>query len=438
MTGDDSRAPWSALDWFIHSEVVGSAVLLAGTVAAMLWANSPWAESYVHLAHTKIGISVGASGLTLSLQHWINDGLMAVFFFVVGLEIKRELVVGHLSSIRQALLPVGAAVGGMVCPAVIYALLNAGGPGAHGWGIPMATDIAFALGILALLGSRVPIGLKVFLTALAIADDLGAVLVIALVYTTEIRWLPLAATLACLLLLAGSIRTGRRHPLLNGVFVIGVWLSVLASGIHATVAGILIAMLVPVRPRLSPAEFFARVSKGIAALRAVEPTRDSVLADEAQLDVLMRLDDATTDMRPPGLTLERFLHPLQAFLVLPLFAFVNAGVSIGTRALDTLAHPVALGILAGLVLGKVVGVSLSSWLVVRWGSARLPDGVTWPQIVGAGLLAGVGFTMSLFVGELAFGGDTLRDAAKLGILGASLASGACGYLVLRIILSRPS
>jgi NhaA family Na+:H+ antiporter len=435
MTGD-SRGPSSALDWFIHSEVAGSAVLLAGTVAAMLWANSPWAESYDHLAHTEIGISVGARGLVLSLQHWINDGLMAVFFFVVGLEIKRELVVGHLSSARQALLPVAAAIGGMACPAMLYALLNAGGPGAHGWGIPMATDIAFALGILALLGSRVPIGLKVFLTALAIADDLGAVLVIALVYTTKIRWLPLAVTLACLLLLAVSIRTHRPHPLINGALVIGVWLSVLASGIHATVAGILVALLVPVRPRLSPSEFFDMVSQGLTALRAVEPTRDSVVADRAQLDLLVRLDDAASDMRPPGLTLERFLHPVQAFFILPLFAFVNAGVSIGTRALDTLAHPVTLGVITGLVAGKVVGVSVTSWLVVRWGGARLPDGVTWAQIVGAGLLAGVGFTMSLFVGELAFDAETLRNAAKLGILVASLGAGAFGYLLLRLVLGR--
>jgi NhaA family Na+:H+ antiporter len=432
MAGGPRAAPSGVLDWFIHSEVAGSVVLLAATVAAMVWANSPWAESYVQLSHTKIGISIGGQSLTLSLQHWINDALMVVFFFVVGLEIKRELLVGHLSSVRQAMLPVAAAAGGMLCPAVIYALLNAGGPGAPGWGIPMATDIAFALGILATLGSRVPIGLKVFLTALAIADDLGAVLVIAIFYTAEIRWLPLGAALACLLLFALLIRAGLRNPLLYVVLVGGVWLSVFASGIHATVAGILVAMLVPVRPRLGPTEFFRRASEGLDTLRAVEFTRDSVLADEAQLDALVRLDDAATDMRPPGLTLERFFHPLQAFFILPLFAFVNAGVSFAGRTLDTLAHPITVGIVAGLVLGKLIGVSLMSWLVVRWSSGQLPDRVTWPQIVGAGLLAGVGFTMSLFLGDLAFEGETLRSAAKVGILVASLAAGVCGYVVLWI------
>jgi NhaA family Na+:H+ antiporter len=409
--------------------------LLACTVAAMVWANSPWAESYVRFAHTKIAVSFGSHSFALSLQHWINDALMAVFFFVIGLEIKRELVVGHLSSVRQAILPVAAAVGGMVSPAIVYAFVNAGGPGAAGWGIPMATDIAFALGILALLGRRVPIGLKVFLTALAIADDLGAVLVIALFYTAEIRWLPLGAALACLLLLAVVIRTGLRRPLFYGVVVAGVWLSVFASGVHTTVAGILVAMLVPARPRLRPTEFFARVSEGLAALRVVELTRDSVLADEAQLDALMLLDDAATDMQPPGLALERYLHPLQALLILPLFAFVNAGVSLGGRALDILTEPVTLGVMAGLVLGKVSGISLMSWLAVRWGLAQLPEGVTWPHVVGAGLLGGVGFTMSLFVSELAFETETVLNSAKLGILVASVTAGVSGYLVLRTSLS---
>jgi Na+:H+ antiporter, NhaA family len=437
MSEQGRASSGGVLDWFIHSAVAGSAVLLASTAAAMVWANSPWAASYVHLAHTTIAISIGTQSLALSLQHWINDALMVIFFFVVGLEIKRELVVGHLSSVRRAILPVAAAAGGMICPAVLYALLNAGGPGADGWGIPMATDIAFALGILALLGDRVPVGLKVFLTALAIADDLGAVLVIAVFYTAQIRWFPLGAALVCLLFLAGAIRAGVRHPVLYGVLAIGVWLSVLLSGIHATVAGILVAMLVPVRPRLSPAEFLARTSRGLDQFRAVGFTRDSGLADEAQLDALVRLEEAASEMRPPGLTFERFLHPLQTFFVLPLFAFVNAGVSLGGRALDTLAHPIALGVMAGLVLGKVIGVSLTSWLAVRMGLTQLPERVTWPQLVGAGLLAGVGFTMSLFVSELAFASEPLLNAAKLGILVASLAAGLLGYVVLRVGLPRP-
>ena len=437
MTRPSPRtAPSYVLDWFIHSQVAGSVVLLVSTIAAMLWANSPWAETYFQLNHTKIGISIGSQVLALSLQHWINDALMVVFFFVVGLEIKRELVAGHLSSARRAILPVAAALGGMIVPAVIYACFNIGGPGARGWGVPMATDIAFALGILALLGDRVPIGLKVFLTALAIADDLGAVLVIALVYTVDIHWLALAAAGFCLLLLGLVIRAGVRQPLFYLALAIGVWLAVFKSGIHATVAGVLMAMLVPIRPRLHPAEFFARVSQGLEALRPAELTASSVLANEAQLDALVRLDDAATDMRPPGLTLERFLHPVQALFILPLFAFVNAGVSLGAEALKTLTHPVTLGVIAGLVLGKLVGVSLASWLAVRSGWAQLPEGVTWSQIVGASLLAGVGFTMSLFVDELAFVEEALRDAAKVGILVASLTAGALGYLVLRHVLAK--
>src|SRR5215831_7608531 len=437
MTRDSPRTRSSyVLDWFIHSQVAGSAVLLASTIVAMLWANSPWADAYFRLNHTKIGVSVGPHALALSLQHWINDALMVVFFFVVGLEIKRELVAGHLSSTRRAILPVAAALGGMIVPALIYACFNVGGPGSHGWGIPMATDIAFALGILALLGDRVPIGLKVFLTALAIADDLGAVLVIALVYTAEINWLALGSAILCLLLLGALIRAGVRQPLFYLALAIGVWLMVFKSGIHATVAGVLMAMLVPIRPRLHPAEFFARVSEGLDALRSAELTTSSVLANEAQLDALVRLDDAATDMRPPGLTLERFLHPLQALFILPLFAFVNAGVSLGAEALQTLTHPVTLGVIGGLVLGKLVGVTFASWVAVRSGWAQLPEGVTWSQIVGAGFLAGVGFTMSLFVGELAFSEEALRDAAKVGILVASLTAGALGYLVLRAVLAQ--
>lgn len=436
--GDTNRASGSTvLDWFVHSEVTGSVVLLACTVVALVWANSPWAEAYFALADTKIALAFGASTFALSLRHWINDGLMVAFFFVVGLEIKREMSVGHLSSVRQAVLPVAAALGGMVVPAAIYLSFNAGGPGARGWGVPMATDIAFALGILALLGSRVPIGLKVFLTALAIADDLGAVLVIALFYTEQIRWDALGAALFFLFLVALAVRAGLRRPVLYALPILGVWVSVFASGVHATVAGILVAMVVPVRPRLGPAAFLGTVSDTLEALRTAELTRDSVLANEAQLDALVALDDAATDMRPPGLTLERFFHPIQAFLVLPLFAFFNAGVDLSGRGLAALGEPVTLGAIVGLVLGKFLGIGLSSWLAVRSDYARLPEGVTGLQIAGVGLLGGVGFTMSLFVSELAFDAETLLNAAKLGILVASLTAGVCGYLLLRIALPSP-
>ena len=428
----------TVLEWFIHSEVAGSVILLACTVAALAWANSPWADAYDRLAHTKIAIGVGASTFVLSLQHWINDGLMTVFFFVVGLEIKRELTVGHLASLRRATLPVAAAAGGMALPAALYAWLNAGGPGAPGWGVPMATDIAFALGVMALLGTRVPVGLKVFLTALAIADDLGAVLVIALFYTEQIRWEALAVAAVLLVLIALAIRRDVRQPILYAILLLAVWLAVFTSGVHSTVAGILVAMLVPVRPRLAAAEFLARASAALDALRASELTRDSVLGNAGQLDALVTLDDAATDMRPPGLTLERFLHPVQAFVILPLFALFNAGVSLGGRGLAVLSEPVALGVIVGLLAGKLVGVFLLSWVAVRTGYAGLPEGVTWPQVAGVGLLAGVGFTMSLFVGELAFGAGPMLDAAKVGILLASLTAGVSGYLLLRAVLPATS
>lgn len=437
--GDTTRASRSTvLDWFVRSEVAGSVILLACTVAALVWANSPWAAAYFALVHTKLALVFGTSTFALSLQHWINDGLMVAFFFVVGLEIKRELSVGHLSSLRQAVLPVAAAVGGMVVPAAIYLSFNTGGPGARGWGVPMATDIAFALGILALLGSRVPTGLKVFLTALAIADDLGAVLVIALFYTEQIRWGALGAALFFLLLVALAVRSGLRRPVLYALPILGVWVAVFASGVHATVAGILVAMVVPVRPRLAPVAFLGTVSDTLEALRTADLTRESVLADEAQLDALVTLDDAATDMRPPGLTLERFFHPIQAFLILPLFAFFNAGVDLTGRGRDALVEPVTLGVIVGLVLGKLLGIGLSSWLAVRSGYTSLPEGVTGLQIAGVALLGGVGFTMSLFVSELAFDAEALLNAAKLGILVASSTAGVCGYLVLRTALPPPS
>jgi len=435
MARGSGPAKRSVIDWFIHSEVTGSIILLVCTATALAWANSPWAEVYFGLAHTKVTIGLGSHAFALSLQHWINDGLMTVFFFVVGLEIKRELSVGHLASAHRAALPIAAAVGGMLAPALIYASQNWGGPGSRGWGVPMATDIAFALGILALLGSRVPMPLKVFLTALAIADDLGAVLVIALFYTAQIRWAALVLAVGLLVVVALMIRRDVRQPIPYAVLFVGIWASVFASGVHATVAGILIALLVPVRPRLTAVDFLERVMSGLDALRASGFTRDSVVSNETELDALAALDDAATEMRPPGLTMERFLHPIQALVILPLFAFFNAGVSLGGRGWDALAEPITLGIIGGLVIGKLVGVFLLSWLTVRAGYASLPDGVGWAQVAGIGLLAGVGFTMSLFVSELAFGAGSQLDSAKLGILVASLAAGLTGYLVLRIALA---
>jgi NhaA family Na+:H+ antiporter len=421
---------------FVHSEASGSVVLMACTLAALAWANSPATGSYFALARTKIGVSWGDARFALSLQHWVNDALMVVFFFVVGLEIKRELVAGRLSSLRQAALPGMAALGGMLVPAAAYALFNAGGEGGAGWGVPMATDIAFALGVLALLGDRVPLGLKVFLTALAIADDLGAVLVIAVFYTNEIRWgaLGLAAVFLVLLSLANLLRVRRWEPYV--LLALGVWVGVLASGVHATVAGILVAMLVPVRARRDPGAFLAVAESRLAELRQAELTRESMLSRRSQLDAIVDLHEAVGDMRPPGLTLEESLHPIVALFILPVFAFWNAGVAMGGGVTALLESQVSLGIVLGLVLGKQLGITFFAWAAVRAGWAALPEDVTWPQVYGGACLAGIGFTMSLFVSELAFSAGTLLDEAKLGVLLASLVAAAWGYSFLRVRLPR--
>lgn len=427
-----AEAPPGLFERFLHSEVSGSILLLACTLVALVWANSPWAHGYTEILHTKIGVSWGGSSYALSVHHWINDGLMVIFFFVVGLEIKRELLVGRLSSVKKALLPVVAALGGMVVPAGIYALFNAGTEGARGWGVPMATDIAFSLGMLAVLGSRVPLGLKVFLTAAAIADDLGAVMVIALFYTETIRIVALVVALALLGVLHGAVRGLhiRRLPILL-ILIVGIWLAVFASGIHATVAGILVALLVPIKPMAEPRDLLDLAEERIRRLRGGEPTATSMVFDRDQLAAAVEVEEAARQMQPAGLRLERYWHPIQAFFILPLFALANAGVRLDEGALDALMSRVGLGIVFGLFLGKQIGFMLFSWLAIRSGKASLPEGVTWPQFWGMSCLAGIGFTMSLFVSELAFDSETLVAQAKLGILVASLISGVVGYCVLR-------
>lgn len=429
-TADSHSNQNSIFQRFFHWEAAGSLVLLATAIIALVWANSQWADSYFKLIKTYLGISLGEHTFKLSLQHWVNDALMVVFFFVVGLEIKRELVLGQLSSFRQAVLPVMAALGGMVAPAVIYAAFNLGGPGAHGWGIPMATDIAFALGILALFGSRAPIGLKVFLTALAIADDLGAVLVIALFYTEKIRLLPLVFAAVFLLLMVVASKAGVRRIGVWTTLILAVWIAVFASGVHATVAGILVALMIPVRSRVNPKKFFDSVERNIALLKKTDMTEDSMVDDEPQMVALEDLYKTTGAMAPSGPYLERYLHLPQAFIVLPLFALFNAGVPLGAGIVETVSGPIGLGIIGGLVFGKQIGIMLFTWIAAKVSDAPLPDGVTWFQIWGASCLAGVGFTMSLFIDELAFKDPALVDEAKVGILVASLVAGLLGFAVL--------
>jgi len=426
----------SASARFFESEATGSILLLICTAAALIWANSPWSELYFRLLKTKLGFSWGDSKFVLSWDHWINDGLMALFFFVVGLEIKREIVVGHLSTFRKAILPVAAAVGGMVLPAVIYTAFNSGRAGAQGWGIPMATDIAFALGILALLGPRVPAALKVFLAALAIADDLGAVLVIALFYTAQISFAPLAgaAVLLALIVLAGRMRV--RSVAVYSVLVAGVWLCVLGSGIHATVAGILVAIVVPVRPRIESERFFKIVREKLDALEANNFSAKAGKIGSDHIEALEDLNQATSDVIPAGTAFENYLHPVTAYFVLPLFAIFNAGVVVDTKIVHALADPVSLGVIFGLFLGKQIGIVVACWVVVATRVADLPANITWRQIHGGSLLAGIGFTMALFVSDLAISDQRLLANAKLAILLASTICAFAGFGLLRKALAR--
>ena len=427
----------SATARFLQSEATGSILLLICTITALTWANSPWSPAYFRIIEAKIGFTWNESRFVLSFGHWINDGLMALFFFVVGLEIKREILIGELSALKKAVLPVAAAVGGMVLPAVIYIALNRQGAGARGWGIPMATDIAFAVGILALLGQRVPVGLKIFLTALAIVDDLGAVTVIALFYSDRLSIGPLIAAGFFLVLLAFAARLRIKRVVVYAVLVIGVWLGVFVSGIHATVAGILLAMIVPVRSRIDPKRFLAFARHRLAELERSSLTDEiTTTLKSDEMETLVELHQTTSDVIPAGPAFERILHPVTAYVILPVFALFNAGVVIDTRIVHALANPVGLGVLLGLSVGKLVGITVASWLVIRCQLADMPVGVTWAQIHGAAILAGVGFTMALFVSDLALENEQLLGFSKVGILAASVLCAAGGYCVLRLALGR--
>jgi len=404
-------------------------VLLASTAIALLWANlAP--ESYNNTWETHATIRVGPNALDLSLRHWINDALMALFFLLVGLEIKREFLVGELSSPRKALLPIMAALGGMVAPALCYLALAGGTDAARGWGVPMATDIAFALGVLALLGRRVPTGLKVFLAALAIADDLGAVLVIAVFYTDTMQFAALGAAAITFLVLLISNWVGIRWLVWYGVLGLLLWMAVFHSGLHATVAGVLLAMAMPAWSRINLPRFKEHLDETTRQLNEQGNPTGAVLAQEELLSRVMHLRWACTKLQPSLHQLEHDLAPWVAMVVMPLFALANSGVSLA-QAGSGLSDPLALGITAGLLVGKPVGIVLGSWLVVRVGLASLPRSTSWGHILGVGLLGGVGFTMSLFIAGLAFGEGARLDTARLAILSASTLAGVAGFLVLR-------
>src|SRR5688500_6652817 len=432
---------------FAHTQSASGVVLLAATAVALGWANSPWANSYHDFWELPVAATLGPASFRTTLHHLINDGLMAVFFFLVGLEIKREVIAGELASLRTASLPMIAALGGMVVPAAIYALVNAGGPGMAGWGVPMATDIAFALGVLALLGDRVPTGLKVFLAALAIADDIGAVLVIAVFYSTGVAWGPLGGAAMLLLLAVGLNRAGARRPWTYGAIGLALWGTVLLSGIHATVAGVLLAFAIPVRTRLNEREFLTRSRRALedfdaaAAVTAADP-ETTVLSNVDHHTALEEIETLCQQAQPPLIRLERALHGTVSFGIMPVFALANAGVTVDATALGAaVASPVTIGAALGLLIGKPVGIAGFSWVAVKAGFGVLPRGANWGAVIGVAVLGGIGFTMALFIAGLAFPPGTpssaLLDAAKLGILAASAVAGIVGSVLLRRALEAP-
>jgi len=420
---------------FARQEVAGGIVLFLFTIVALVWANSPWAGVYEHLLHEPFSVALGDWRLSYDLHHWINDGLMAVFFFVVGLEIKREMLVGELAEPRKALLPIGAAVGGMLAPAAIYLAFNAGQPSARGWGIPMATDIAFAIGVLALLGRGIPEALKIFLVALAIVDDLGAVLVIAVFYTASLNWsgLGLAAVFLAALVLAN--RAGFRHAVVYLGLGIGLWYGFLISGIHATLAGVIAAFTVPARTRLATDRLAPVVRRAAERLEALDQSGAEEM-DARRFAAVGLLRRVAEEGKTPLQRFEHMLHPWVAFVVMPIFALFNAGVALDREAVGAVFEPLPLGIAAGLAVGKQLGVFGATYLLVRTGAASLPQGVGWGHMYGVACLAGIGFTMSLFIGSLAFPDAAEQSQAKIGVLLGSILSGLGGAVILSAARSK--
>jgi NhaA family Na+:H+ antiporter len=415
---------------FFKRQASGGIVLFCSAALALILANSPIASLYHHLWEAELTIGFEGFGLTQSLHHWINDGLMAVFFFVVGLEIKREFLAGELATPRKAALPIAAAIGGMLIPALVYHLIAPSGPPAQGWGIPMATDIAFALGIIALLGPAIPRSLAIFLTALAIVDDLGAVLIIAIFYSGPILPLALASAAVFFLLLTAGNRLGIRHPNYYALIGLCLWIALLKSGIHASIAGVLIGATIPVRPRHDQQNFLEKTGKLLERYHSIERT-EGPFHHEERLGTLLALEHLCHDAMSPLQRMEHEMNNWVIFGVMPIFALANAGVTLNFSELQVaLTSPVALGVAAGLLLGKPAGILLFSWLAVRLRIADLPSGTHWGQILGIGLLGGIGFTMSLFITNLAFSLPALAVAAKIGIFGASILAGLAGYLLL--------
>jgi NhaA family Na+:H+ antiporter len=412
---------------FMQVEAAGGIVLLIASIAAMVWANSAWSDSYFDFWHSQIVIDTDIVHIDLDLQEWVNDGLMTLFFFLMGLEIKRELVHGELSSPRRALLPAAGALGGMVAPALIYTAFNAGGDGARGWGVPMATDIAFAVGVLSLLGGRVPFSIKVFLLALAIADDIGAIVVIAVFYTADLDMLALGLAACTLATVVVMNRSGVRNIGVYVVFGAVLWLTMLESGIHATIAGVILGLLAPASSFYGRDTFAEDAEDLTARFRAARANGD----EGAEQGILAQMEDLAQGTEAPLDRLERALHPWVSFLIVPLFALANAGVHVSGDVADAAVEsPVSQGVALGLLLGKPLGIFLLTWLAVRLRFCEKPSGATWGHILGVGMLGGIGFTVALLISDLAFQDEGLIDEAKLGVLAGSVVSGFAGLVFL--------
>ena len=433
-------APWekafdrvlTPLDEFIHRQTTSGVLLMLCAIVALYLANSTWNAAYHHLLETTFTIGLPGFQLSKSLHHWINDGLMAIFFFVVGLELKREILVGELSDIKQAMLPIIAAIGGMVVPVLIYISINPSGHTFDGWGVPMATDIAFALGALALLGSRIPKSLLTFLVALAIVDDLGAVLVIALVYTETLNTTALAIAGVMLLLLVAFNRGGIRQPLPYLLIGIILWIAMLKSGVHATIAGILLAFTIPMRPKYDPKRFLSQINEMVGQIQGAYQREQNIIKNDELRSRFQALGEGVHLVQAPAQILEHKMHLPSAYLVIPIFALANAGVPIDWSSFGSIVtHPVSIGIGLGLVLGKLIGIAGFCWVAVKMGLTDLPHDLNFKHIIGVALMGGIGFTMSIFIAELGFAHhaeDLLM--AKTGILLASLLAGVTGFLWL--------
>ncbi|MBS9525464.1 Na+/H+ antiporter NhaA [Litoribacter alkaliphilus] len=416
---------------FIHYDNSGGIALFLAVILALIWANSPWRDSYHHIWHTYFSIGFADNILSYSLHHWVNDGLMAMFFFVVGLELKREIIAGELSTIKKAVLPMAAAAGGMVFPALIYVFINQGEPTMSGWGIPMATDIVFALALMSLAGKKVPLTAKVFLVALATVDDLGAVLVIAFFYSSDLSFFSLFSGLGLLSILVGANLMGVRNTIFYAVIGIGgVWLAFLLSGVHATIAGVLVAFAIPARTRVNESLYSRSINYLLYKFDKQIPIRGPLMTPK-QHRIIEKIKVISRDAQTPLQKIEGALHPIVTFVVIPLFALSNAGVEVGENFFSELMNPVSIGVFFGLTLGKLVGVLSFVWVLVKAKVAQLPRGMNWMHIAGIAGLAGVGFTMSLFITALAFDSNELIDQSKYGILLASVVSGTVGVVLLK-------